>query len=398
MSHLWNPYAKENIQNPYLMYEKMRQAAPVLKVQTGEWIVTGYDEVQDMLSNHAFRVGNRLDWMKQQLDYLRDDRVDFQSIVDAMNSFLVLLNDPHHSRIRSFISATWSNREVEGIIQENIRHLIDRFTGDVDLVRDFAMPLPVMTICKIMGIEKPDYARLKRLSEQMVQSLNLYTSLKELVAISEAAAAYLRFFRTHIAYRQANPGTDLVSKMIATSAAQEDPLTEDELVSICIFLFIAGEETTVNLIGNGMLALLEHRSIWNQLCGDSSLNAGAINELLRYEAPVQLVGRVAAKDFVVGEVTIPEGDTVTLAIGAANRDPEKFDRPDELDLARPFTQHLAFGRGKHFCLGSWLAKTQGELALKALAQEFPDMKRKTKPLKWNNHLALRGVRSLEIEI
>lgn len=398
MTRLWDPYAVENINNPYLMYDRMREQAPVYRAQTGEWIITRFDDAFHILGSDHFIVGNRLKWMQQQLGYLKDNRVDFQAIVEAMQSFLVLLNPPEHTRIRTMLSKAWNDHKVESIIKANIDTLLSQVKNEVDLIDDFAIPLPVMTICKIMGIEDEDYKRLKGLSAEMVSSLNLYTSLKDLVIISKAASSYVQYFKEYIHFRKHNPGDDLVSRIIAANLHVEHPLTDAELVSSCIFLFIAGEETTVNLIGNGMLALFANPDALAELSAHPGLGNDAINEFLRYDAPVQLVGRIADSDQEVGGNLISKGQTVTIAIGAANRDPEKYDLPHQLSFHRSFDQHLALGRGKHFCLGGWLAKVQGKLAIESLLKEFPDIKMKPQKLEWNNHLAIRGLKSLKVSI
>ena len=398
MTRIWDPYAKENIVNPYQMYDRMRSEAPVFRAQTGEWIITKYEDVFNLLGHKDFHVGNRLEWMKRQLDYLKDDRVDFQSIVDAMNSFLVLLNPPQHTRVRAMLTAAWNDHEVEGTIKIHIDNLLGKAKGDFDVIDDFAMPLPVMTISSIMGIEVGEYRKMKSLSERMIQSFNLYTSLKELVIISKAAKEFIQFFKEYIHYRRKNLGTDLVSKILIQNADNPEPLTDEELISTCIFLFVAGEETTVNLIGNGVLALQDNLPAWEDLVNDPEKASMAVNEILRYDSPVQLVGRIASKDYELGGHLIPKNSAVTLMIGAANRDAEKFDHPHQFNLHRTFKQHLAFGRGKHFCLGAWLAKLQGELALKALVERYPNLRKKHQELKWNDHLAVRGLSSLMMRV
>ncbi len=397
MDRIWDPYHRDNIVNPYQMYDRIREEQPVFQTQTGEWIITRYEDVINILGDERFRVGNRLEWMKRQLQYLKDDRVDFQSIVDAMNSFLVLLNPPEHTKIRSMVSSAWNDHNIEGIILNHIERLINDLNPEFDLVNDFAVPLPVMTICSIMGIDLSQFQRLKELSAKMIQSFNLYTSLKELVLISEAAREFIQFFKEYLQHRKANPAQDLVSKILIENDKEDTPLTEKELISVCIFLFVAGEETTVNLIGNGILALLSDRSRWEELVSNHELAGVAINEILRYDAPVQLVGRIASQDYYIRNHYIPRGSAFTLLIGAANRDPEKFEDPNHFSYHRTFKQHLSFGRGKHFCLGSWLAKQQGELAIKALATTFPHLALKQQKLNWNNHLAVRGLRSLKLE-
>ncbi len=397
MTRLWDPYAPANIRNPYKMYDRLRDEAPVYQSQTGEWILTRYDDVFDVLGNDDFVVGNRLEWMKRQMDYLKDDRVDFEAIVEAMHSFLVLLNPPEHGRIRERVSKAWSDHNVEDIIDQNIQNLLIGINGRFDLVNDFAVPLPVMTICRIMGIDLSEYKKLKGLSEQMIRSFNLYNSLKDLVTISKAARQYVEYFREYIKYRKQHIGDDLVSKILVLNNESDDPLSEAELISTCIFLFVAGEETTVNLIGNGMLALLQNLHSRDQLVEKPELTGEAVNEFLRYDAPVQLVGRIAGKEHRIDGHLIPKGSTLTLVVGAANRDPEKYQNPNELSFNRSFKQNLAFGRGKHFCLGAWLAKVQGRLAVEALLDRCPKMHMEEQELVWNTHLAVRGLRSLWVK-
>lgn len=396
MKRLWDPYAPENISNPYQMYNRMRSQSPVFLAQTGEWVLTRYNDVFDILENSNFRVGNRLEWMKRQQNYLNDDRYDFQTIIDAMHRFLVLLDPPEHTRVRELVAKAWSDQNVEAIINDNINELLAKVGSDFDLVKDFAMPLPVMTICKIMGIEVSEMAKLKALSEKMVQSLNLYSSLKELVTISEASEQFIDFFKKYINYRKGHLEDDLVSRILFANQEHDQPLNDSELISICIFLFVAGEETTVNLISSGMRAMFQNPAFFNQFKESSELQGEMINELLRYDAPVQLVGRIALSDYQIKDNLISAGSTVTLSIGAANRDPIKFKNPNDLSIDRDFKKNLSFGRGKHFCLGSSLAKKQTSLAIGKLISTFPDISLLPQHLKWNDHLAVRGLQSLMV--
>jgi len=399
MKHLWDPYNPQNFKNPYPMYHKLRSTEPIYHAQTGEWILTKYDDIKTVLNEKRFVAGNRLVWMKKGIHYFKNKNIDFQPIADAMNNWVVLLNPPQHTQVRKLINTAWNDRHVIGIISENINQLLDqKKNGSFDLINDYALPLPSMTISKIMGLPLKDFWKLKALSLEFLQTLNLYISYKELVKINQAAKEFIEYLRNHVQFKRSNLGNDLVSKMIKLSVEDHEPLTDQQLISIFIFLFIAGEETTVNLVGTGTYNLLTNPQQFEKLKDHMELMPRAVEELLRFDSPIQLLGRISSKDIEFRGIKFTKGDTLTLCLGAANRDPEIFPDPDVLDIDRWPNHHMAFGSGIHHCLGDWLAKIQGRLALSALFEKYPSLTLKNESVRWNDHLAVRQLETLPVNL
>lgn len=398
MSRLWDPFADHHRANPYLMYERLRVESPIHRSQSGDLVLTRYADIRNVLQNtEDFRAGNRKEWIERQVTYLHNKGEDFKAVTDAMSSFVVMMNPPEHTQLRAIIMEAWDDHNVELIIKSNIDELLTSCGRSFDLVRDFAEPLPVMTMTRIMGMPFEDYNFLKKVAQGVLRSLDMYLTFKDLVKIDAASKQFMEYLNQYLNYREANPSTDLVSKIIRQYRLKNIPVSRKQMLSICIFLFMAGEETTVNLIGSGLHTLLNHPHQHATLVSDPSLLDNAVDEALRYESPVQLVGRIANKNLELNGVSINKDDTLTLSLGAANRDPEMFTEPNQFDIHRNAKHHLAFGAGIHFCLGSWLAKKQWKLAMQEILLRFPQL-RIVEPATWNTMLSVRGLTSLKVSV
>lgn len=378
------------------MYHQLRAQSPVFKSQSGDFILTGYEVIKSvLLDSETFRVGNRYEWIARQVQYLESKSENLSGITDAMGSFVVLMNAPEHTIIRKLMVDAWEDHAVESIIKKNIDFLLSNVKPEFDLMQQFAIPLPVMTMAEIMGMPMKDYAQLKEIASQLILCLDMYTSFKTLVTINEAAHQFMAYIDQYLDYREANLSTDLTSRIIILARKRELSLSRKQLTSMIIFLFMAGEETTVNLIGSGALNLLADNEQLSQIKSNPKKWDYALEEILRYESPVQLAGRIANKDVRLADIEIPKESTLTLSLGAANRDPAIFSNPDVFDINRNPKNHLAFGAGVHFCLGNWLAKLQWKLAMKELFDRFPNLKLSGKP-KWSPTLSIRGLTSLPV--
>lgn len=394
---LWAPLEQANVRNPYRMYQQLRDTAPVHRAQTGEYIISRYEDVRTVLKDTRCLAGNRLQWMSKGVHYLQNREEDFRAITQAMQSFLLFKNPPDHGNVRKFIAQCWSDRDVENLVRENIHELLSELPSEkFDLVNDFAKNLPALTITKILGLPPQDYRMLKSWASALVKSLDLYISLKDLVSIHHASRDFITYFREHAQRLHLSESKGLISSMLRTNEANGNKLSEDELISIFIFLFVSGEETTVSLVSTGIFNLVQKPSQWELLKSNPALSASAIQELLRYDSPVQLLGRIAGDDMTLDGVSIQAGSTLTLVIGSANRDASVFASADDLDITRTPNRHLAFGTGIHKCLGDWLAELQGRLAIEALMEKFPDMQLHTTQPEWNNNLAIRSLKRLEV--
>ncbi len=395
--HLWRPFDRKYIANPYAMYKRLREEDPVHWSQTAEWIITRYEDTRNILRSSDFLVGNRFEWLKKGIGYFKYKDMDFTAIENAMQGFILFLNPPHHTRIRKFIHQVWNSRDVEAIVRGNLEHLLSKPLGSFDLVHDLGRPLPAMTIGKILGLPAEDYAYLKEQGFMMIKALDLYISFKDILKINEAAKNFISYFKKVVKEKEINPDEGIVSKLVQLNK-QEGTLKEDELISTCILLFIAGEETSIGLMSTGLYNLLANPKVMDQLRNDHSKIPAAIEELLRYDSPVQIVGRIAGKDTVVGNKQIKAGDTLTICLGSANRDAEIFERPDEFLMDRVDNKHIAFGGGAHYCMGDWLARIQTQLMIETLLNRYKKIELTDTPPDWNNNLAIRTLTTLPVKI
>ncbi len=391
---LWKPLDQQNIKDPYPMYRALREEAPVYRAQTGEWILTRYADIKTVLTGKQFLSGNRLNWIKRESDYLINKGIDLKYIIKAMDKFVLQLDPPSHTHLRKFISENWKNRDVEEIIKNNIDQAIGHLpTGRVDLHEQFTSQLPSMNATAILGLPQADYKYLHELASHMIIALDLYVSLQDLVKLNDASREFINYFESLI--KEKNYGEGLLANLVEANEKSTSPLNTSELTSLAIFIFVAGEETSVSFTSTGMYHLLK-----NDLTHKASKVDNfdqVVDELLRYDPPVQLLGRLAGEDTQIGDSHISKNDTLTLAIAAANRDPEIFSHPDEIDFNRTEKRHFGFGQGIHYCLGDWLAKISARLAFKSCIEKFPRMQLIDQSPNWNRNLAIRSLKSLWVD-
>lgn len=396
---LWNPLTKGNFSDPYPMYKALRTADPVHLSQTGEYIVSRYEDVKQALKSASFEAGNRLMWLKKGIEYFDNKEEDLRAIYRAMNAFILMLNDQQHQRIRTFVSRTWQNRHVDSVIETNIRMLLGQLKrGHIDFVSDYAQPLPVHTITRILGIDVSDCKNLMNLATAMTKTLDLYISLKDLVQMNRAAAAFVAFFQDLLRAKTDQPDGALYSSMIAVNKSENVGLSDEELVSIGIFLFTAGVETSAGLISNTMLNLMRHPAQLAEVRSNPELAVPAVEEVLRYDSVVHLLGRVARESVTLGGKKIPEGATLTLIVASANRDERAFEKADEFIIARKPNRHLSFGSGAHYCLGDWLGRRQSQLAIARFLDRYPSISLQAQDLTWNDNLAVRRLNHLHLSV
>jgi pimeloyl-[acyl-carrier protein] synthase len=250
-------------------------------------------------------------------------------------------------------------------------------------------------IAQMLGVPAADRPLFKRWAQGLVGTLEPFIPAEVLDHANQVTVEVLDYFRRLAAEKRRSPGDDLLSALIAAEE-QGRQLSNDDVLSTCVLLLFAGHETTVNLIGNGTLALLRHPEQLGQLRANPDLIKSAVEELLRFDSPVQLTGRVAMEDVVIDGQTIQAGQDVMMLLGAANRDPEQFTDPDRLDLGRSDNKHLAFGGGIHYCVGAPLARVEAQAALPALLQRLPELKLTTEQLEWKETLTLRGLKALPL--
>jgi len=391
----FNPMDPAFVADPYPTYHRLRAEDPVHHSPLGFWVLTRYEDVSAVLRDPRF--------IKEPLAALVAAR--FGADVPRGIGFSMLDRDPpDHTRLRSLVSKAFTPRVVEGLrprIQQIVDGLIARAqaAGSMDLIEEFAYPIPVNVICEMMGVPVEDHERFKGWSLDIARGLDsiLLPPDSDVPRCSAAARhAISDYFRQLIAARRASARGDLLSALIAAEEAG-DKLNEEELIATCILLLIAGHETTVNLIGNGVLALLRHPDELRRLRQTPALITSAVEELLRYDGPVQRTARVAGDDVTIGGRTIRKGDMVMPFIGAADRDPAQFPDPDRLDLARSDNRHIAFGWGIHFCLGAPLARVEGQIAIDTLVRRLPRLALVEEHAEYRHSLTLRGLKTLPVK-
>lgn len=314
----------------------------------------------------------------------------------------LFLDPPDHTRLRKLVSKAFAPRVVSALqpdISSLVDGLLDRVAekGRFEVVEDFAYPLPVAVICRLLGVPLDDEPQFSRASALLAQALDPFSTItgvpEEVANERQQAGTWLReYFHGLIDKRRSRPGDDLLSGLIAVEESG-DQLTEEEIVSTCNLLLIAGHETTVNLIGNAVLAMLRNTGQWAALGADSDRASAIVEETLRYDPPVQLVGRIALADMVIGGIEVPAGDVMMLLLAGASRDPAEYDRPDVFDPDRKTMRHLGFGRGAHYCLGAPLARLEAGVALAAVAARFPNARLEGEP-QYKTNVTLRGLSEL----
>jgi cytochrome P450 len=396
----WGAFDQATADDPYPLYTRLRDEAPVTRVTMADgrpgWLVTGYDAARQVLSDA------RLTKDLQRLDAAHPAAAPAGLLHPLLSHRMLASDPPDHTRLRKLVSHAFTPGRVAALrprvqaITDELLDALDAAPGQpVDLVDGFAFPLPIIVICELLGVPVGDRDRLRALIAAMFASPMAPANDPQARAAADEIADYLRGV---IDQRRRNPGEDLFSGLIAARDGG-DRLEEAELLSTAWLLVVAGHETTVNLIGNGTVALLLHPEQRARLQADPSLVPSAVEEFLRYNPPVHhTTFRMTTEPVEVGGVTIPAHEQVLVVLAATGRDPGRFSDPDGLDLSRADRGHLAFGYGIHFCLGAALARLEGEIAFTSLLGRFPGLRLAVLPadLHWNNRLVLRSLQTLPV--
>lgn len=362
--------------DPYAQYAEWRARGPLFYDSAWNgWTVTGYDAVAALLRDN--RLGaDRSDIFFGSLDSTR--RANLTYLARIQRAMMLFADPPRHTRLRGLVNRAFTPRVVMSLrdaIQQVVDGLLDAVAnqGTMDLIQDLAYPLPTMVIAKLLGVPPDDRVQLKAWSDDFARFIGGGAMDQEIPERADASVrAMSAYLKEIVAAKRRAPGVDLISGLLG-AAERGDVLDEDELYATCILVLIAGHETTTNLIGNGVLALLLHPGERSRLLAEPALMSGAIDEILRYDSPVQVTSRVVRESFNWQGHAFELGQFVDLWLGAANRDPARFPEPDRFDISRADNRHLAFGYGAHFCVGAPLARLEGKLAVSALLCRFGDM-------------------------
>jgi cytochrome P450 len=386
-------------QDPYPFYAKLRAEHPVFPVTLPDgqtaWLITRYDDSLSALKDRRFskdklNAGQKQQWVPGFFKPLTRNMLD--------------LDDPDHARLRSLVHKAFTPKMVE-----NMRQVAEALTeqlldtvhsggrGRMDLVREYALPLPTSIIAQMLGVPASERHHFHRWSSAIVSS---QSSKWGAVAAIPHVIAFLRYIRKLIRLRRDDPQSDLTSALVQAEEAG-DKLNEDELLAMIFLLLVAGHETTVNLLANGTLALLRHPDQMDKLRGNPSLVESAVEELLRFEGPLETATeRYALEDVVISDCTVPRGALVYVVLASANRDERQFENPNTLDVTRKNNRHLAFGQGMHYCMGAPLARLEAQIAINTLLRRAPHLQLDVPEpqIRWKKGLVLRGLKSLPVKM
>jgi cytochrome P450 len=393
--HLLDP---EVLANPYPLYHRLRSESPVhWDPYLHAWVVTRYDDVITVLSRFSAARTPTPEYFEAL------GAPEVSPIARVMVKQMLFMDGPAHARLRKLAGPAFLPnrvRALRGHIQDITTRLIDdiqaRGTGRMDLLADFAEPLPAIVTAEMLGVSVGDHVQLKEWSVTFAQMLgNFQHNPDRLGDVQRALEGLSTYFQAAIHEQRKCPRDGLIHALM-TSEVDGDRLTDEEIVANCIVTMVGGLETTTNLITNGILSLLRNPDQFARLRADKDVMPAAVEELLRYESPSQHTARLAPDDVVLGGKLIRKRQAVIAVMAAGNRDPERFAEPDRLDFDRPDNRHLAFGWGAHFCFGAPLARLEGQIAFESLLRRFPVLELTGEPLVWRENLGLRGLESLPL--
>lgn len=395
----------EFLKNPYPVYDELRVNDPIhWSAENGYWILTRYADIAAQVQNDCLS-SNRIAAHQGRMPEAAKEH--FRPFFTAVGSWMLMIDPPDHTRLRALVSKAFTPGVVENmraLVQKLVDEMLASVTerGSMEVMTDLANPLPATVIAEMLGVSGTDQQQFKAWSDDIAMGLGGIDSARtkeELFSLYDLAQksfiALADYFRVKVAELRARPSNNLLSALIQAEE-QGDRLTESELFANCVLLMIAGHETTTNLIGNGVLALLRNPEQKNKLAHNPEAIVSAVEELLRFDSPVQKMGRIALADINIGDKQIKQGDLVCVSYAAGNRDPEQFASPAELDIMRKPNRHLAFGHGLHYCVGAALARLEGQIAINTILSRMPALRLDSEELQWNRNLTLRGLQALPV--
>jgi pimeloyl-[acyl-carrier protein] synthase len=398
-------FAGPLLANPYPLYATLRASNPVFSVPVPADVGAGVFLLTRHADVHAALRDTRLSADRRRADAIERNRAVLpRQFLGEDNVFrsMLMMDAPDHTRVRSLVNKAFTPRRVAELrprIEAIAKELLaaPAAAGRMDVIGELGAPLPAIVIAELLGVPAEDHPKFRVWAAQIVASPAAIAGGEAADAFESGFNSLSEYLRDVIAARRREPRGDLISALVA---AQEDrdALSDSELLATAILLLLAGHETTTNLIGNGTLALLQHPDELARLRAEPELLKGAIEEILRFDSPVQATMRAALESVEFGGVTLGKGALVICGIGAANRDPAVFDEPDRFDVARRENRHLSFGFGAHFCLGAPLARLEGEIAFRALLEQFPKLALSGAPIAHRPNPILRGLQSLEVDV
>jgi cytochrome P450 len=395
LHHLLDP---EVLANPYPLYQRLRTEDPVhWDPYLHAWVVTRYEDVITVLTRFSADRTPTPEFFESM------GMPEVSPVAKVMVKQMLFMDAPAHTRLRKLASPAFMPARVRVLrdhIEEIANRLVDeiaaRGTGTMDALADFAEPLPAIVTAEMLGVPVEDHMRLKDWSASFAGMLGNFQHNPDLLGgVLDAAENLTTYFQNAILEQRSHPRPGLVQSLMA-SEVDGDRLTDEEIVANCIVTMVGGQETTTNLIGNGLLTLMRHPDQLSRLREENDLITPAVEELLRYESPSQLTARLAPDDVTLGGKQIRKREAVIAVMAAGNRDPERFTEPDRLDFDRKDNRHLAFGWAAHFCFGAPLARLEGQVAFETLLRRFSALGMTNDKLVWRQNLGLRGLTALQL--
>jgi len=396
----FDPSDAEFRRDPYPRYAELREDDRLHRNAEGFWVLTRYEDVFAVVRDP--RLSSHPKHSPERRRRGGEDAADIPLIGDGTIEIMLTADAPDHTRLRRLANKAFTPRAVEALrprIAELVDGMLDEALerGSFDVMEDLAAPLPVMVICDLLGVPVADQAQFKPWSEAIARMLDATADQAMLGQAIPAVMGFVGYFNGLIEERKATPRDDLLSALIAAES-EGDKLTQGELFAMIILLFIAGHETTTNLLGNGTYALLRHPDQLQLLRDDPSLAVAGTEELLRFDSPVQITMRTATMDLEVNGIPLSKGESVICGLAAGNRDPRYVEAPEELRLERGKPTHLSFSNGMHYCLGAPLARLEGQIAFAAMATRFASMELVDERPPYRDHFVLRGLASLPVAV
>ena len=397
----------EVIANPYPIYSDMRTQDPVhWNEPVGTWVLTRYSDVIETLRDRRMSV-DRISAYSDRIPEPMQEKI--APILHIFSDMMLLSDPPKHTRLRSLANKAFTPRVVDNM-RSHIQDIVDQSldsvegAGRMDVINDLAYPLPVRVICEMLGVAPEDQDQFKEWTDHLAIFLGDIRRAAQHVEVAQRSALdMIEYLKEIIKECRQNPRDDLISALVAAEE-QGDTFSQDELYSMFVLLQIGGHETTTNLIGNGLLALLQNPDQLLKLRNNPALLETAVEELLRYHSPIQATARIATEDLEIGGKPISAGQYISTYLAAANRDPDQFPDPDRLDITRQENRHLAFSFGPHFCLGAALARLEGQIAIGTVLRRMPQL-RLEPPLsveapleefRWRDNPVFHGLESLPV--
>ena len=387
--------------DPYPTLARARKEEPVHQDNLGIWYVLRHADCVALMKDP--RLGRDLrKWMGYPLvrPYLADSALE-----RCVEQWMFSLDPPDHTRLRRLVARAFTPKAIGGMrraIEQAADALLDAGAQsgkprELELMTAFAQPFPVRVIAQVLGLDIDDYAKLKAWSDAVAIVVEPTARRRQKLAANEAVVAMMEYLRAQASLRRSSLGDDVISELLRAEE-DGDKLTEEELISQLVLMFVAGHETTANLIGNGMLALCRNPAELARLRADASLMPSAVEEMLRYDGPANTNGRVAHVDLEVGGVTLPAGSVMLCMLGSANRDPEVFEQPDRFDVGRSPNPHVTFGGGIHHCIGSHLARLEAQVAFSKLLERFKSLEVDEARVEWRDLVNIRGLSALPLSV